>query len=88
MPSKLREHRRQPRAAHLGHHELEVREALEHAREQQLHERPLRVERHLGDEEQRGGRVLAVVGQAGAAVAVDRHAELFAHRPERVVDGS
>jgi hypothetical protein len=33
--------RRQPRASHLRHDELEVREALEHARQQQLQERAL-----------------------------------------------
>ena len=49
---ELREQRRDPRAARLGHHELQPREALEHAGEQHVHERPLAVEAHLGDLEQ------------------------------------
>src|SRR5436190_17326351 len=40
-PVEAPEHGRDPRASHLRHHELELREPLEHTREQQLHEWPL-----------------------------------------------
>ena len=91
MPSSMRvelgEQRRHPRAAGLGHHELEAREALEHARQRELHEGALRVEDDLVDVEQHRRRVGPVVRVAGAAVHVHRDLEVLADLPQPVVLG-
>jgi hypothetical protein len=84
---ELREQRRQPRAALLGHHELQLREALEHARQQQEQERPARVVRDLGQHDQRRRRVHRIAGRPRAAVAVHRHLEVLADTPQPVVVG-
>ena len=58
--------------------------ALEHTRKQNMEERSRLVERVLPDVEERGGRHLAEVGHAGAAVDVDREVCLFAEVPQRL----
>ena len=85
--SRPREELGDPGAAGLGDRELEVREALEHAAEDHVGQRALRVERDLQEVHQRHGRGLLVDGPAGAAVGVDDDLVLLAERPQRVVDG-
>ena len=79
------EQRWHPGTAGLGHDELEAGEALEDAREHELHERALGVEAHLVDVEQHRGGVGPVVGVAGAAVHVHRDLEILDHLPQAVV---
>ena len=76
-----------PRTAELGHHEAQAGEALEDAREDELHQRALGVEGRLGDVEQHRHRVRPVLGVAGAAVHGDGDPELLAQRPHGVVAG-
>ena len=59
---------------------------FEDARQQQVHERALRIEGDLVHLEERGARALPVVGRSRAAVRVDDDAEVGAHLPQRVVD--
>jgi hypothetical protein len=51
-----------PGATLLGHHELEVRVALEDTRPQEGRERPVREPGHLADEHGRGGGRVPIVG--------------------------
>ncbi len=85
-PVEALEQRRHPGAPALGDHELQAGEPLEDARQDELHQGPLRVEGHLVDVEQHRHRVRAVVGHARAAVHVDRQPQLLDLGPEAVVD--
>ena len=84
---ELLEHAGQPAPTLLGEHELEAGEPLERARQQQEEQGPATEEGHLGDHHQRRGGYALIGGRAHAAVAVDRHLEVLAHRPQPVVVG-
>ena len=74
-----------PRGALLGEHELQVGVTVERAADDEVGEH---VVRPPGDLEQEHHDVLllrATRRARAAAVMVDRHAELLAHRPDRVV---
>ena len=85
---ELRQGLEDPLRAALGVAEVQVRMALEHAREHQVPERAVRPPGDL-EHEHRGGRrwVHAEVGSAAAAVVVDRHLVGLAGRPDRLVLG-
>ena len=67
--------------------EAQCREPFEHAAQNELHQRPLRIERRLVDVQQHRHRIVAVVRHAGAAMDVDGNLELLENRPESVVLG-
>ena len=75
-----------PARALLGEHELQVGVAFEHAREDQVPQRAVRVDRDL-DQHHRARRGIGDVEgrEAAAAVVVDDDAELLAQRPQRLV---
>ena len=86
-PVEVGERAGNPARALLGEHELESRMALEHAREDQVPERAVRVDRDLDQHHRTRGRVGDVEGrEAAAAVVVDHDVELLACRPQRLVD--
>ena len=74
-----------PCTAGLGEGELELREPLEDAAEDEVHQRTLRVERDLEEVHERHGRCGLVGRRAGAAVGVDGDVHLLAHLPQTVV---
>ena len=76
-----------PCHALLGHDVLEVGEALEHAAHREVGEVAVGEERHLHEEDDAGGRVLAVVGRAVAAVLGDDEVEVLHCGPQAVPFG-
>ena len=71
----------------LGQHELDSRMAVEDTAEREVPEHPVREPAELDHPHRHRRRVLAVVGRRLAAVVVQRHVELLAHRPDRLVVG-
>ena len=71
----------------LGHDVLEVGEALKHAAHREVGEVAVGEERYLHEEDDAGGRVLAVVGRAVAAVLGDDEVEVLHCGPQAVPFG-
>ena len=74
-----------PRGALLGEHELQVRVPVERAADDEVREHVVRPPRDLEQEHHDVLLFGPADGARAAAVVVDRHAELLAHRPDRVV---
>ena len=74
-----------PRGALLGEHELQIGVTVEHAPDDEVGEHVVRPPRDL-EQEHHDVFLLGPADRArAAAVVVDRHAELLAHRPDRLV---
>ena len=81
------EHPRQPPGAALDHHDVQLGEALEHARGGKVCEVALRAQPHLDVVDHRPARP-PLRPRAGAGAYVERHREAMVLRgcPDRVVD--
>ena len=82
-----REHRRHPSRRLLGEGEPQTGVAREHVAEEQVPEDAVRVPAQLDDEHRGCCRVATEVGRGLSGVVVDRHVEVFARGPDRLVLG-
>ena len=81
-------HRRDPPRLGLDEGDLQIREAVERATQDELPQRATGEERVLGREHHERGEDLGlVVGCAGTAVLAERQADLLARGPDRVERG-